>query len=643
MTNPFPKTLIAYSSPGALPLAAGMMVDGRYRLDEPLGEGSFGVVWRATHVLMKKRVAIKFLHTDLERHSESLARFRREAQAAANISHPNVCIATDFGETEQGALYLVMEYLDGQTLDELLYAQGRLPAARVIELGAQIADGLHAAHVRGILHLDLKPENLMVSSLDGAETIKILDFGIAKVPREIEETTEADGVKQTQTRRVHGTPGYMAPEQIVDGELGPGADLYALGAVLYEMLAGRLPFDDEDLVALMTKHLRDPAPPLRAAAPDAQIPEGLAALVMRLLEKKPAQRFESALHVRDALRAMSTTPPRRSTTSWSPSASQPASPPRPLTSRTLEAIGAPPWLLPAIIAAGVTAVLMLAVVIFAIFATRDEVAPPAADMSAVAEAEAPPAEDKKPIDTSTLEGARDALGQRPEVRAAMEALGTGDPADALARLDKLAAAEPTNPHLHYLTGLAAMRAKKSERALVAYVAAARHDARYADDKALLADLPLTLRAGKGDGLDALIKLLTEQPPASWPPLLATIAASDTNSRARRAAQDALDGAALWASQPKWVKDAHALWGAEECPAQTRLIKSLGEAGEAGATPVLRYWSKKPVKGCGFLRRKDCHECIRAPLRAALRKIKNSQADDPADAPTETPEPEDNSQ
>jgi eukaryotic-like serine/threonine-protein kinase len=642
MTSSFPKTLIAYSSPGMPALAAGMMIDGRDRLDAPLGEGSFGVVWRGTHVLMKKRVAIKFLHTDLERHSESLTRFRREAQAAANISHPNVCTATDFGETEAGALYLVMELLEGHTLDEVLHAEGRMPAARVIELGAQIADGLHAAHQRDILHLDLKPENLMLTALDGAEQVKILDFGIAKVPREIEETTEEDGVTQTLTRRVHGTPGYMAPEQIVDGELSPATDLYALGNVLYELLSGQLPFDDDDLVALMTKHMRDPVPALRGVAPDAQLPEGLVALVMRLLEKRPERRFESALHVRDALRAMSPNQPRRGTASYSPSPTVSA---EPLTTKALAALGAPSWLLPAAVAAIFTALLMLIVVITAVVASRGGADEEAEEpVVAVQQADAAPDLPAAPtIDTSTLEGARDALRARAEVRAAMEALATGDPDDALGKLDALVAAEPEDAHLRYLRGLASMRAKKRDQALIAYTNAARLDARYAEDETLLKDMPLALRAGKGDGQQLLIALMKSKPPATFGALLVKVATEESNGRARRTAQDVLEGAALWAAQPQWVKDAYALWSADACPAQTRYIKSLGESGESGGLPVLRYWSRKPTKGCGFLRRKDCHECIRGPLRSAIRKLKKSQEDDPADAPSEAAQGEDDAE
>jgi serine/threonine-protein kinase len=638
MTHSFQKTLIAYSSPDVPPLAAGMMIDGRYRLDESIGEGSFGVVWRATHVMMKKRVAIKFLHTDLARHHDALARFRREAQAAANISHPNVCTATDFGETEAGALYLVMEFLDGDTLDDVLRAGGRLSAGRVIELAAQIADGLHAAHSRAILHLDLKPENLMVTTQAGAELVKILDFGIAKVPREIEETTETDGVKQTQTRRVHGTPGYMAPEQIVDGELGPATDLYALGCVMYELLTGRLPFDDEDVVKLMTKHLREPIPPITDAAPDATIPEGLAALVMRLLAKQPAQRFESALVVRDALRAMSPNPPRRATLlQASPSTPEAAAKAAPLTTRTLEAIGAPPWALPAFIAACVTGGLMLIVVITAVVVSRGDKepdAPPVAVAPAGEAATDTAKQDAPTQDASTLEEARAALAGEPEVRAAMELLATGDAGEALGKLDALVAARPDNAHLHYLRGMAAMRAKKHEAALIAYTRAVKLDPRYAQDKTLTDALPTALRAGKGEGLDALIALMKAAPPAGWADRLAAIAAGESSGKARRAAQDVLEGAGLWETQPGWVKSAYALWGAEECPAQIKHIKALGESGEQGALPVLRYWSRKPTKGCGFLRRKDCHECIRAPLRTALRKIKQSAEDDPADAPDE---------
>jgi serine/threonine-protein kinase len=644
MTDSFPSTLIAYQSPEIEGLTPGQMIDGRYRLDEPVGEGSFGAVWRATHVLMKKRVAIKFLHAALERHDDALDRFRREAQAAANIANSHVCSSTDFGQTDSGDLFLVMEYLDGVTLGDLLEDVGRLEPHRVIELGAQLADGLHAAHALGVTHLDLKPDNIMLLQVEGRDLVKIMDFGIARVPREVEEITEQDGVKHTLTRRIHGTPGYMAPEQIVDAPLGPPADLYALGVVLYELLSGQLPFDSEDIVALLGMHLREPVPPLSRVVPNVDIPDGLTAVIMRLLEKRPELRFESAAHVRDALRAMSAASSQPRTVAQPSVASQ--NPIRHVT-RGLEAIGAPPWAFAAVVAALVTAVLMAAVIITAAVVAKttvahdddDEDTPAAhANTPASPQSDSPTnAPDDTPNPNDPLDIARDKVQRRPAVLAATEQLATGDIAKAIAALEALVQDEPDNAHLHYLLAIAHSRDKKHAASLAAYIAASRIDVRYANENNILDEIPGALRNAKISELEPLSTYLKEQPNDAWIDLVVKTSIADTNARARRNARDVLQAADLWSTRPKWEHNAFTLWGVEECSVVARLAKSLGDDGDANALPVLRSWSRKPTKGCGFLKRKDCYECARSTLSSAQRKIKQRAQTPITDSDDDAPE------
>jgi serine/threonine-protein kinase len=244
-----------------------------------------GVVYRAEHVHMKKAVAVKILHQHMTAMPEVVARFEREAVAAGRIEHPNVAAATDFGRLDDGSFYLVLEYIEGKSLSSLLASGGTLPAVRALAITRQIADGLAAAHAAGIIHRDLKPENVMLVERDGVpDWVKVLDFGIAKVPVE-----EAEGQKLTQIGTIFGTPQYMSPEQGQGHPVDARADLYALGVMLYEMLAGKLPFFADDLVILITRHITEPPPPL----PDGVHPS-IRELVFELLEKEPADRIQTA-------------------------------------------------------------------------------------------------------------------------------------------------------------------------------------------------------------------------------------------------------------------------------------------------------------------------------------------------------------
>jgi len=281
------------SSPGAEAVAppeeaadplVGKVIADRYRVDERLGVGGMGAVYRAEHVLMKKSVAVKVLHREMTVLDEVVKRFEREAIAAGRIEHPNVTVATDFGKLDDGSFYLVLEYVAGRSLTQAL-TEGPMPVERALFIARQVAAGLGAAHAAGIVHRDLKPDNIMLIERGGTKDfVKVLDFGIAKV------SAEAEGGSQlTRLGSVFGTPAYMAPEQAAGKSVDQRADLYALGLVTHEMLAGKPTFEAEEVMGLLAKQLTEPAPPL----PDTVDP-GAAALVARLLEKDPDARFRSA-------------------------------------------------------------------------------------------------------------------------------------------------------------------------------------------------------------------------------------------------------------------------------------------------------------------------------------------------------------
>ena len=275
----------------------GEVISKRYRITALLGEGGMGAVYLAEHVHMKKRFALKLLHRDLAGNEEVIERFRREAEAAAHLDHPNVVAATDFGQTDDGSFFLVLEYIDGTSLREVIEG-GPMPATRALHIARQIALGLGRAHDAGIVHRDLKPENVMlVRKEDDADFVKVLDFGVART----EPQSERAGSDQPLTRlgTVVGTPAYMAPEQALGEKVTPRSDLYALGVVLYEMLTGKHPFDG-DPMAMLSLHLVAPVPAMAERAPGVVVPPAVEALVRRLLEKDAAARPASGRELVDA-------------------------------------------------------------------------------------------------------------------------------------------------------------------------------------------------------------------------------------------------------------------------------------------------------------------------------------------------------
>ncbi|WAS93327.1 serine/threonine-protein kinase [Nannocystis punicea] len=267
----------------------GTVLDGTYRLDQLIGEGGMGAVFRGRHVIMMRDVAIKVLHPDFNRDPELVRRFDREAQSAARLDHPNCIHVSAYGTTEDGMRYLVMQLLEGVELADLL-TEPTAPK-RVVEWSIQILRGLEHAHGQGVIHRDLKPQNVFLTrDQHGNQLLKLVDFGIAKL------VGSDAGDPLTRAGMVFGTPQYMSPEQALGMEIDPRADLYAVGILMFQMLTGRLPFNHEDAIALIRMQVSTETPQL----PD-NVPQELAAIVYRLLSKQREQRFPDARTVRAAL------------------------------------------------------------------------------------------------------------------------------------------------------------------------------------------------------------------------------------------------------------------------------------------------------------------------------------------------------
>ncbi len=279
-------------------VGANRIIANKYRIEGLIGAGAVGAVYKASHADLARTVAIKVLHPHCRSDPELMASFRKEARAASNLDHPSVTIVHDFGEEPDGLVYIVMEYLPGHTLQVILNEQQRLPAKRAIHVMLQVTAALSAAHERGIVHRDVKPDNIMlVQSRDDEgfpyELAKVCDFGIAAL--------EA-GPDPSDGEFTAGTPEYMAPEQ-AHGRTDVRTDIYACGIVLYEMLAGHPPFVGETVKEILYKHANEAV--LRfAQMSDIQIDARLEALVLRALEKAPDRRFASMREMRQALKRL---------------------------------------------------------------------------------------------------------------------------------------------------------------------------------------------------------------------------------------------------------------------------------------------------------------------------------------------------
>ncbi|MCB9529972.1 MAG: protein kinase [Myxococcales bacterium] len=265
----------------------GRIIDGRYRIDRRLGRGGFGSVYRATHLALDRPVAFKFLHDQSD--GELVTRFRREARLQAMLRHPVCVIVHDFGE-DDGDPWLVQELVEGRELRAVLQEAGRLPPERAVAIACRLLEGLAAAHALGIIHRDIKPANIMLVRDNGHEDVRLLDFGIARAMAEEDTCVTSPGA-------VIGTPRYIAPEQARGNPPEPANDLYAVGVVLYHMLAGEPPFPAPDLREAVLAHLTQDPPPL---PPD--VPPSLAAVVEDALAKAPEDRPPSAAAMIDRLR-----------------------------------------------------------------------------------------------------------------------------------------------------------------------------------------------------------------------------------------------------------------------------------------------------------------------------------------------------
>jgi hypothetical protein len=567
----------------------GATVADRYRIDRRLGQGGMGAVYLAEHVRMHKQFAVKVLHKEMGRLAEAVFRFEREAVAAGRVDHQHLVTATDFGKLPDGSMYLVLEYVPGRNLASVM-GEGPMPAVRALRIARQVAAALAAIHAVGIVHRDIKPDNVMLVERPGNEDfVKLLDFGMAKVLLDV----PPEQAQVTRAGLVFGTPRYMAPEQAAGEATDNRADLYSLGVLIYAMLSGVPPFTAEEIRDVLRMQRYDPPPPLPPSVAPA-----IAGLVMTLLSKDPAERVQTAEgvieYIDKLLAQLATVPPP-------PTAGERAA----AFVRTrrgklaLVAIGLVTFLVTLVVVRGVRSKPS---------ATTQAVVQPAA--TAEATVAAPSAAPRQP------QAELEALLVRAEV------------GDTVAWRALEARPEQTRSAREwFVLGVARITHGDAPRAFDAYLHAAESDPKYANHTRVLRDL---LLGAKSDAWADALRVAAALPGPAGPDILFDVWVSTSKAtNATQRAKELLSTDATRARETEAVRIAFDLRNAQgtACEVRLPLVKRAAvNADSRSFRPLLILAARS---GCGRRNRQDCFRCLRNDdtLTHAIERASGTPAPD----------------
>jgi tetratricopeptide (TPR) repeat protein len=577
----------------------GSVVGDRYRVVSRIGVGGMGAVYRAEHTMMRRDFAIKVLLPELGGKDEFARRFEREAESASRLAHPNIIAVTDFGRTDAGALFLAMEFLAGHSLSSVI-AGGPVPRERALRIIRQILRGLDHAHAAGIVHRDLKPDNIMLVERDGqSDVVKILDFGIAKVTAPTSGNGGANGTVLTQAGVIFGTPDYLSPEQALGEVVDARADIYAAGVILYEMLAGRKPFESEDKVKIISMHLAHAPPRLREANPAVEVPVALEQAVLQALEKSRENRFATAAAFLQALEDAEALADGPDAGATEPQLVLPRRGPLDRLGHFLSGRRA----------------LLLAIAVVATVSTvayrrgahhRTLVSAPARP------APPPPA-----------------LADRlKKVEASLEA---GNTTAARLALEQELSDRPRDARIRYMLGRVAFTEGKHAEALEQYREAIGIDAGFRGDPVLLDHVETML--GEAHNADAALDLVLERIGAPAADLLVKVANESADLARRQRAVAALDDMGKGDRVDRVSLAMLQLKRAASCDEKKVFVEKLRDLGDPRALPALRGLRGRSVGGIIRLGN-AVPRCMKKELPEAIKALEaKSGASDEPEAPT----------
>lgn len=614
----------------------GRLISERYEILSLAGEGAMGAVYRARHTFMDKDVAIKILHKDMTANSEVVERFRREAQAAAHIEHPNVCSASDFGRYDDESFFLVMEWLEGTTLEEVI-ARADLPVDRALNIAAQIGSALERAHALGIVHRDLKPANIMLVENEGEhDFVKVTDFGVARVRL-------GNSAVLTQAGMAYGTPSYMAPEQAAGEDLDHRADIYALGIIVYEMLTGRTPFIGEGIAHILSMHVTESPPPFEVAAPHLDIPGEVERFIFKCLEKDPADRFQDAAELVEALESLrnetptiekspdTRTPQPRaddepeafedvgstesSTAADSPRAREPRKKSSQITRLARTVVGQVTALEPkkrralGLSALAVVIVAAGLAISFGLFAGKT--------LSDKAEE----------VRQVSLAEERAEFSAQPEIASALSLQATGATEDALRGLERAQLNYESNAHFHYLFGNAQLQESQYSGAFDSLGKAVELDSRYETEPGLQTAV-LNAAQGSSEASQAAAEFLKGRPGAQYHQPLFEAATTLDKRRDRKKIADFLETSEILTELESWQRTAIVLRTERKCSMLKDALDEAASLEEPRLKPMVQYVNDLPTRGCGFLNRSDCYSCLRSTATKAMEVYGDDDEESP---------------